>query len=297
MISKIQPLLRNQQRLPAPKGLFVTDFDGTLLRTDRTFSQSDLAALERLADLHIVRTIATGRSIHSFLTVGVKHLPVDYVIFSTGAGVAEWPSGRLVRQTSLQGSEVNHICAELLKADLDLMVLRPVPHTHHFAYAAAGPPGADFKRRLDLYSPYAEKLADNGCNFGEATQVLVIVPASMGPATLEKVRSVLPDFSIIHTTSPLDGKSTWIEIFPRGVSKSATAAWLAEELGVSRRDTLSVGNDYNDLDLLDWAAASCVVANAPESLRETYPKVASNDAGGIAEAISRWIDTFRNLGI
>ena len=145
-----------------------------------------------------------------------------------------------------------------------------------------------------MYGPYAEKLTDNGRHFGEATQVLVIEEAERGTEALMLVREKLPDFSVIQTTSPLDGKSTWIEIFPNGVSKSATADWLARELGVLPEDALSIGNDYNDLDLLDWAGASCVVANAPRELKERYPVVASNDEGGVAEAIKSWYAQWLN---
>ena len=274
---------------PAPRGLLITDFDGTLLRSDRTsFGRRDLEALNNLAARQIVRIIATGRSIHSFQTVGAKELPVDFVIFSTGAGVSEWPTGRLVRKVDLQQNEVSRICEVLREAGLDLMVLRPIPKTHHFAYLSGNNPCQDFDRRLSLYSPYAEKLSDKGRNFGEATQILVIEDAERGTEALMLVREKLSEFSIIQTTSPLDGKSTWIEIFPSGVSKSATANWLAQELGVLPEDSLSIGNDYNDLDLLDWAGTSCVVANAPREMRERYPVVASNNDDGVAEAISNW---------
>jgi hydroxymethylpyrimidine pyrophosphatase-like HAD family hydrolase len=91
----------------------------------------------------------------------------------------------------------------------------------------------------------------------------------------------------------LDGKSTWIEIFPAGVSKSRTAKWLASRLGIPDLQTLSVGNDYNDADLLEWAASSFVTANAPEALRQRFPIVASNNHGGVSEAIERWLDNRR----
>ena len=288
MTIQSHPLNHKQRGLPAPKGFLITDFDGTLLRSDRTFSSRDIDALKELATRQITRIIATGRSMHSFETVGVESLPVDYVIFSTGAGVVEWPTRRLVRKVGLKEQEVIQICEMLRAAGLDLMVLRPIPKTHHFAYLAGENPCADFDRRLKLYGPYAEKLQDGGRDFGEATQILVIVAAESGAEAITQVRKGLPDFSIIQTTSPLDGKSTWIEIFPRGVSKSATADWLARELAVLPADTLSIGNDYNDLDLLDWAGTSCVVANAPADLRERYSTVASNNDGGVAEAISKW---------
>jgi hydroxymethylpyrimidine pyrophosphatase-like HAD family hydrolase len=51
-----------------------------------------------------------------------------------------------------------------------------------------------------------------------------------------------------------------------------------------------VGNDFNDLDLLEWAQTRFVTANAPAQLRKRFPAVASNNHGGVAEAVERWLD-------
>jgi hydroxymethylpyrimidine pyrophosphatase-like HAD family hydrolase len=58
---------------------------------------------------------------------------------------------------------------------------------------------------------------------------------------------------------------------------------------VSRADVLAVGNDYNDLDLLEWGGSSYVVANAPADLLARFPAVASSDAAGVADAVARWM--------
>jgi hydroxymethylpyrimidine pyrophosphatase-like HAD family hydrolase len=73
---------------PPLTGLFVTDLDGTLLRSDRTFAPSDVAALRRLGERGVVRVLATGRSLYSFAKVGAAAAPIDYLVFSTGAGMA-----------------------------------------------------------------------------------------------------------------------------------------------------------------------------------------------------------------
>jgi hydroxymethylpyrimidine pyrophosphatase-like HAD family hydrolase len=73
------------------------------------------------------------------------------------------------------------------------------------------------------------------------------------------------------------------------VSKSRTAAWLAEELKIDKSEIVSVGNDYNDLDLLEWTAKSYVVDNAPADLKDRFAGVASNNNGGVAEAARRWL--------
>lgn len=272
------------------KGLFITDLDGTLLRSDRTFAESDLKALNQLGKLHITRVIATGRSIFSFNTVADSGLPIDYVIFSTGAGVIHFPSGQIVRKASLEESEVKRAFNLLIAAKLDVMIHRPIPENHKFAYYRVNTKNSDFETRIALYKPYAFPMDQTTDGFGPATQLLAVLPPSQNIMIVNDIRRKLSDFNVIQTTSPLDGTSTWIEIFPANVSKSLTAAWLAKELDVDPEDTLALGNDYNDLDLLEWSATSFVVANAPDELKTRFAAVASNNKCGVAEAVERWLD-------
>jgi hydroxymethylpyrimidine pyrophosphatase-like HAD family hydrolase len=272
-----------------PRGLFVCDFDGTLLRSDRSFSDADLEALEQLGALGIVRVVATGRSIYSLNTVSISELPVDFIIFSSGAGVTRHPDGHIIRKVSLEAHEVSRAIAILAADDLDFMVHRPIPDNHVFGYFESTPANADFKRRIDLYSQFAFPLDEVSDGFGTATQLLAILPPERSLHVLETIRRKLPDFNIIQTTSPLDGQSIWIEIFPATVSKGLTAAWLTAEFDLDSGQTLSIGNDYNDLDLLEWTASSFVVENAPEDLKEQFPVVASHNESGVAEAIGHWL--------
>ncbi len=276
-----------------PSGLFVTDLDGTLLRSDRTFAAADLAALRRLGERRVVRVLATGRSLFSFDKVRTPDLPLDYLVFSTGAGLAELPSGRIVRAESLDPAEVRRACEILRAIGLDFMVQRPIPDTHAFGFHASGRPNPDFDRRIALYAQFAFPLDGDAAGFGPATQLVAIVPPEGSPEALPEVRRLLPELTVIRSTSPLDGRSTWIEVFPATVSKSRTTAWLAARLGIAQARTVSVGNDYNDLDLLDWAAERFVTANAPADLRERYPVVASHDEAGVSQAARLWLEKLR----
>jgi HAD superfamily hydrolase (TIGR01484 family) len=266
------------------------DLDGTLLRSDRTFADIDLDALRQLGEMGIVRAIATGRSLYSFTTVDIEDLPVDFVIFSMGAGVLQCAGNKIVRKISLEPHEVKRAYEILISNRLDFMVHQTIPDNHKFSYFRSNEGNDDFERRLQLYHPFALPLNESANGFGPGTQLLAVVPSGDSQAALEKVCSDLPDFSVIRTTSPLDGKATWIEIFPTAVSKSRTASWLAEELKVDRREIVSVGNDYNDLDLLEWTASSYVVDNAPADLKNRFVAVASNNNGGVAEAARRAIE-------
>jgi Cof subfamily protein (haloacid dehalogenase superfamily) len=276
-----------------PCGLFVCDFDGTLLRSDRSFSDTDLNALIRLGELGIIRAVATGRSIYSIKTVSISDLPVDFILFSSGAGICHHPGGHVIRKVSLKTHEVD-LAIKILKANnLDFMVHRPIPDNHFFSYFESTPDNPDFKNRIALYHQFAKPLEKEVDGFGNATQLIVILPPADNRPVIAALKSALPGFNVIQTTSPLDGQSTWIEIFPATVSKSLTAEWLCAAYGLRADRALSVGNDYNDIDLLEWAGCSFVVNNAPHDLKKRFPAVASNNENGVAEAVNRWLSSGR----
>ena len=278
-----------------PGGLFIMDFDGTLLRSDRTVSAEDLQALRHLGEQGIVRAIATGRSLFSFNSVPIPDLPMDFLIFSTGAGVLQCKSEKIVRKASLEPQEVKR-ASDVLKAHgLDFMIHRTIPENHMFAYYRTNRLNDDFDRRLKLYRRHSAVLTENPNGFGQATQLLAIVAPRDGASVLAAIRNELFDFNVIQTTSPLDGESTWIEIFPSTVSKSQTAAWLAEELQIEKQKIVSIGNDYNDLDLLEWTPSSYVVDNAPADLKNRFTTVASNNNSGVAEAARMWLSGMKNV--
>ncbi len=280
------------------KGLFVTDLDGTLLNDQKRIDPEDLAALARLRRMGILVVLATGRSNHSLAMLWQQlgyagprsGLPVDQVIFSTGAGIMDFQGGKLLRSLTLTGEDVRHISGVLEGWGLDYMIHKPVPETRHFLYSYHGRENPDFLRRLELYGEFATPISPAAVeNFGGATEVLCIADRQTGHALAARISLTLRQFSVIKATSPLDGLSIWIEIFAPAVSKSRATAWLATRLGVARERVCAIGNDYNDEDLLHWAGNSFVVAKSPATMQALFPTVASNNGGGVSEAVNRWL--------
>ena len=107
------------------------------------------------------------------------------------------------------------------------------------------------------------------------------------PEQFEKIKSEIHFLQVIRATSPLDHKSIWLEIFPKGVSKGHAANRLCNFLQIKRHNTIGIGNDYNDIDLLDWTARSFAVANSPKELKQKYETVKSNEEDGFAEVAEK----------
>jgi Cof subfamily protein (haloacid dehalogenase superfamily) len=280
------------------KGLFVVDLDGTLLNSERQIAQGDLKALSRLREMGFAIAIATGRSNYSFDQLMAKlgylgptsALPVDYVIFSTGAGIMDFPGNNMLTSFSLSSEDVHCIAHYLDRSGLDFMIHRAVPDTRYFLYSSNGSGNPDFHTRLKMYGDFATALSPEYLtHFGRATQILCIVPDDRGHDIATEIADTFKQCSVIKATSPLDGKSIWIEIFAPTVSKSQAVKWLVGTIGLEQNNTCAVGNDFNDEDLLHWAGHSFIVDNGPPSLKSIFQNVASNDNGGVGEAVSRWL--------
>lgn len=265
--------------------MVVTDLDGTLLGHDRRLSTRDEATLVALGSRRIVRVVATGRSLYSANRALRDPFPIDYLVFSSGAGVLDWATGEALLARSLPAAQMSRITGTLIHLGVSFMVHHPIPENHRFVYVSFEPEAEnpDFWRRVQLYQEFAEPLGRAAPVSVDACQALAIIPND--PARFEMVREALDGVNVIRTTSPLDGDSIWVEIFPADVSKASAAAWLARRLGIPRGKTLGLGNDYNDLDLLHWTHRSFVVANAPPELKRMFEVTAANTDNGLSRAV------------
>jgi hydroxymethylpyrimidine pyrophosphatase-like HAD family hydrolase len=269
--------------------MVVTDLDGTLLDAHARLGAANRRALERLGESGSLRVVATGRSLHSAESVLDADFPIDYLVFSSGAGILDWRSRELLAAHGMRAEDAEEVLGALLSRGLDFMVHHGIPDNHYFYYhqPSAGVAGGnpDFDRRCARYREFARPLTGDGLSAIEVSQFLAIETPS-SDSCYETLVTELTRLNVVLTTSPLDHRSRWIEIFPPAASKSRASEWLRHRHAVAHAEVLAVGNDYNDRDLLEWAENAYVVANAAPPLRARYRVVASNDAQGFAEAVA-----------
>lgn len=84
---------------------------------------------------------------------------------------------------------------------------------------------------------------------------------------------------------------TLIDILPMDASKGHGVTKLAELHGFTSDEIMAIGDNFNDLDMLNVAGTAVVMANADERLRDTdgFYTTLTNTQGGVAAAIERFI--------
>lgn len=265
--------------------MVVTDLDGTLARSDSSISPVDIDTLNKIGTSGICRVIATGRSYFSACKILTPDFPIDYLVFSCGAGVMDWKTKKIINTQHLPKDKVEKIAKVLLDHLVDFSIQDKIPDNHFFSYVLHNKNNEDFKRRLAIYDGYTRPLDTS--KIEAASQVIAILGED--PDWFDELSGMFTDVKVIRATSPLDGKTLWMEFFPQHVSKSYGIKYLCELLNIRRNQTIGLGNDYNDLDLLNYCKYSFVVDNAPEELKKKYPAVTSNDMNGLTHLINKLI--------
>lgn len=265
---------------------FVTDLDGTLLPQGGSISPQNLRSLERSGQQGVVRIIATGRSLYAARKVLPEDFPIDYLVFSSGAGILRWQDQQLLYTRHLQPLENQEIATYLWDFHINFTVQKEIPDNHHFYYTEFFPLHEDYKHRLQTYQPFGTPLYAPDELQESATQFIMILDARQ-LRLLEQIRKELHRYSIVRSTSPVDNRAIWLEIFPQGVNKGNSCLHLFNELGISPCHTAGLGNDYNDVDFLDLCQQAFLVANAPVRLRPHYKSVASDRNNGFTEFIDQ----------
>jgi hydroxymethylpyrimidine pyrophosphatase-like HAD family hydrolase len=192
--------------------------------------------------------------------------------------------GQLLHSSGHATSDISCITEHLRQHRADFMVHHPVPDNHRFIYCGNPATNDDFNSRIQLYNSFAREYGRSAPFPATAAQIIAILSDNTEHFGL--IKSGLKKYQVTRTTSPLDHRSIWMEILPRDTHKGSAAAWLCNHLGIDRAESVGIGNDYNDLDLLVFTGHSYLLSNAPAELHDRYHLGLANDENGFSKAIT-----------
>ena len=94
--------------------------------------------------------------------------------------------------------------------------------------------------------------------------------------------------SIVVTTT--DWQRAFIGLTSPDVSKREPLRFLAERGNIDDTEIIAIGDNYNDLEMLEFAGAGVVMENAVPALKQMgFHVTASNDEDGVAKALEKFV--------
>jgi 5-amino-6-(5-phospho-D-ribitylamino)uracil phosphatase len=82
---------------------------------------------------------------------------------------------------------------------------------------------------------------------------------------------------------------TLVDVLQRGCTKGSMLAEWMQGRGYSRDEVMALGDNLNDVEMLEAVGHPVVMGNAvPGLLEKGWPRTSTNDEAGVAEAVERW---------
>jgi hydroxymethylpyrimidine pyrophosphatase-like HAD family hydrolase len=76
----------------------------------------------------------------------------------------------------------------------------------------------------------------------------------------------------------------------KGCSKGAALKMWAERCGFAPSEVMAIGDNFNDLEMLEFAGRPVIMSNCTPGLaRESWSLTLSNDEDGVARAIQDYV--------
>jgi hydroxymethylpyrimidine pyrophosphatase-like HAD family hydrolase len=269
--------------------LLALDIDGTLLRSDKTISPRTLAAVEAARVRGVRVVLVTGRR-HPAARQIAEQLGKDLdLVLHNGALIIE--NGEVLRclplprELALRAVAVGRACA----AD-------PVLHCGHRGEGRLLVEGIEPSNTLLVY--YLDRshpdvssvpVLDDALHedpiqvmFGGAIEAMAPLHARLDEELGGLVR-------IDRTIYPARGV-LFLDVLRAGVGKAEALAFLQQRWDVAAEETLAIGDNWNDHEMLEAAGLGLVMGNAdPEMLALGLPVLPTNDEDGVALAIERHV--------
>lgn len=264
------------------KTLYVSDLDGTLLRSDATLSEFSCRTINRLAAQGMLFSYATARSFETAskvtrgLTAGIP------VIVNNGCFTIDNAAGSVILGNFF-GPEVHGLIRDLLDHGICPMVYARFGSVEKFTYL-------EHRRSPGMLAFHATRLGDprhNPVHTEEALfrgDIFYITCIDESPVMEQLYRKYEHTFHCVFERDYYSGNQ-WLEFMPSAASKSNAVRQLKDYLGCEK--LVVFGDGKNDLDMFALADEAYAMAHAAPELKAIATGIlGSNDD----DAVARWLE-------
>lgn len=270
--------------------LLAVDVDGTLLDSTGRMPVTHHDALAEAHHAGIAVVLATGRTLHFAQPVADALSDPVGVIVNNGA-LARTPDGRTALRHVLDRSVALAILEQMRAFEDSVAIVFDRSDDRQIVFERMD---WSHPNRRGYYRVNKSFLSQRSLAMAidEDEPIQVMFNGSVEPmrqlvAALQHMP--ISDQFTVAITEYEARDFALVDVNGPGCSKGTTLARYAALLGLGREAVMAVGDNLNDLEMLEFAGYPVVMGNAADALkRRGYPVVPSHDEGGLAVAIRRY---------
>ena len=268
--------------------LLAVDIDGTLLDSRGRLPDAHRDALIDASALGVEVALVTGRSYH-FTRPVVDLLPIPLTLMLNNGAVVKGKDGVTERRHVLSRDAARRVIDETQLFDDSVAIVFDRPDERQIVF-----------ERMDWSHPNRRGYYEKNKAFIAATAsplrdvltedpIQVMFNGSVEPmrALVATLRAMpIADQFSVAITEYVARDFALVDVNAAGCSKGTTLARWVVARGMTPADVMAIGDNLNDVEMLDFAGTAYVMGNATDALKARgYCVTGTNDEEGLSTAI------------
>ncbi|NHM33747.1 HAD family hydrolase [Neobacillus terrae] len=281
--------------------LLATDLDGTLLNEDKEIDSKTIEAIHEFRSRGGRVVISSGRSPLSTKwiaeTIGLKNEPIiayngAVILDEEGKVLEQYPFQNEALLSFLDACQEEGVYAQFYEGD-NLLVSEKAKWNLNWIENNI-PELKNIGGRKELCDRYREKcqvkLVENLRGYIRENQpnITKIAVFNEGGSLRDFSEKIAQEYDHFEISSSLNYLN--LEISPSGITKAASLGKVAEHLGIPLSQTAAIGDNFNDMFMLEMAGLGIAMGNAPDEVKRHADAVTlTNNEGGAGKAIQDYL--------
>ena len=254
--------------------LIAMDFDGTLLRDDKTISKNTKDILKLYKDLGYLIVGVTARTLKSAKDVIPLNI-FNYLIINNGVSIYNVDNNKMIYQGNIDKDIVKKITEEIesICEQIDY-----VTDNIYYIYINKKNSNLDFIKDISSVDEIDEPIARMNIFLKD----------------IDKIKDYYDLISTKYNNvncfimQDSDSSNKWLVINPKGVNKANTLKELGRMENISLDEMIFFGDGLNDLEVIDEVGLGVAMGNALDEIKDKSKEVTeTNNNDGIVKFLDK----------
>lgn len=264
--------------------LIISDYDNTLTNGKNQVPKEVKNAITEYVNCGGIFAICTGRMLCSILPQAKKLGLKGIVAANQGIVIADINSGKLLKNGGMSAKETAQVCRAIEKLNQPINLYSgdnlytDIPKNNKYL--------KKYEKIVNVKSIHIDGKISEFAQRSDFTYQKVAI--LIDPKERQRVYDIL-NAELGNKFDVTCSADVLVEVSPYGETKGKAVEFLAEYFNVPIDKTIAVGDNLNDLSMVQAAGIGVCVGNGVEELKQAadYVSLPSNK-GGIAQIIARY---------
>lgn len=274
--------------------MLCVDLDGTLLDPSGRVAGVDAQALRRATDAGLLVVPCTGRAWREAKDVLTGLSCAEVGVFVGGAAVSEIATGCSLDLAVIEPHLALRVVWQLYDLPEAVLVFQDANVAgHDYLVTGRGSLSANTQWWFEQTGATVHFQREVGeADLHHTLRVGIVAPASrvaeVGTQITRDLGPAVFTQSFAAVQKPPAGGVHVLEVFAQGVNKWRGLSWVAKQHGIEPGQIIAIGDEINDLAMLQGAGCGVAMGNAVAEVQAAARfTTRGNDCGGVAHAIDQ----------